>query len=90
MKSPTLNDVYKKAPREQREQLAQFRATHPQKQLVIEGGTWWYLAGGQGEKAMVFLPGGLGLGEAWFQIITAFEQEYRTIAPTYPPVATMR
>jgi 3-oxoadipate enol-lactonase len=74
----------------QLETLLQFRRDHLLKHLPIHGVDWSYLAGGLGQEAIVFLPGGLGLAEAWFQMITAFERDYRTLAVTYPPVSTMK
>ena len=87
----TLPDrLYKRVPAAQQETLLHFRDGHPQKHLRVQEADWLYLASGVGKEAIVFLPGGLGLAEAWFQMIMAFDQEYRTLAVTYPPVSTMK
>ncbi len=84
------NNYYRHVQKEQLERLVRFRSDHPQKRLAAGEAEWTYLSGGQGSQAVLFLPGGLGLAEAWFQIISAFDREYRTIAVTYPPVSSMK
>jgi len=89
MKKDTFEKIYKKVPQDQREQLRSFRSTHPYKHLTVAGTNWEYISCGRGEESLVFLAGGLGIGEAWFQPIMAFENEYRVITPTYPPTTTI-
>jgi maspardin len=90
METTFSKKFYRHVPLSQQEDLLQFRAAHGVKHLAIQGVDWPYLSGGQGHETIVFLPGGLGLAEAWFQMITAFDQEYRNLAVTYPPVSTMK
>jgi pimeloyl-ACP methyl ester carboxylesterase len=82
--------IYKHVHPEQINTLLRFRAGHPHKHLLVQGVDWSYLDGGGGQESIVFLPGGLGLAEAWFQMITTFDRDYRTLAFTYPPVSTMK
>lgn len=89
MENATFDKIYKNVPREQKEQLLRFRSTHPYKHLTVETNIWQYIFCGQGKEALTLLAGGLSIGEAWFQIILALEQEYQIIAPTYPPATTM-
>jgi len=70
-------------------QLERFRATHPFKVLAVDDVTWRYISCGQGQEAILLLPGGTGFGEGFFRYILALEAEYRIVSPMYPPVATM-
>jgi pimeloyl-ACP methyl ester carboxylesterase len=66
------------------EELRAFRATHPLKHIAVAGVGWDYLASGEGDQALLLLPGGAMVGEAGFTRISAFEERYRVIAPDYP------
>lgn len=90
MKDKDFDALYRNVPQTQREQLKQFRSTHPYKTITVNGVTWEYISCGKGEESLVLLPGGsFRFGETWFHLITAFENEYRIISPTYPDVPTM-
>jgi pimeloyl-ACP methyl ester carboxylesterase len=69
-------------------ELREFRATHPLKHTAVTGVGWDYIASGEGEEALLLLPGGAMVGEAGFTRIPAFEDRYRVIAPDYPRVST--
>lgn len=81
--------VYKDVPREQREILTRFRATHPARELTLNNIRWRYFSGGQHGPALLMLPGAIGKGEVAFRHILEFEPDYRVIAPDYPPVDTV-
>jgi deazaflavin-dependent oxidoreductase (nitroreductase family) len=70
------------------EELREFRAAHPSKRVAVGGVGWEYLASGEGEDALLMLPGGAMVGEAGFTRIPAFEDRYRVIAPSYASVST--
>src|SRR5215204_2543618 len=70
------------------EELREFRATHPLKHTVVAGVSWEYIASGEGNEALLLLPGGAMVGEAGFTRISAFEDRYRVIAPSYAHVPT--
>ena len=70
------------------EELRQFRVTHPPKHVTVGGVGWNYIASGEGEEALLILPGGAMVGEAGFTRIPAFEDRYRVIAPSYVSVPT--
>jgi hypothetical protein len=42
-----------------RQRLEAFRRTHPYKEIQAAGKTWRYIVGGQGERALLILPGSL-------------------------------
>jgi pimeloyl-ACP methyl ester carboxylesterase len=70
------------------EELRGFRAAHPPRYVTLDGVAWEYVVGGDGEEALLILPGGAMVGEAGFTRIPAFEKRYRVIAPSYAPVPT--
>lgn len=70
------------------EELREFRATHPPKRVTVGGVGWNYIASGEGEEALLLLPGGAMVGESLFTRIPAFEDSYRVIAPSYASVSS--
>lgn len=52
--------------------------------LAAEGLEWRVLQGGQGEQALVFLPGALGSGEIFARQIEAFGKSRRVLVLGYP------
>lgn len=89
-KSAAFDEIYGKVPTEQIARLKEFRLTHPYKQLIVGDTKWEYISCGQGEQTLLLLPGALSVGESTFPLITAFENEYRIIAPSYALSLTMR
>lgn len=81
--------TYKDVPQEQIARWKTFRSTHSEKKQVINGVIWEYISCGQGEETLLLLPGGTGIGQAFFILIMGFEKEYRIISPLYPIVITM-
>lgn len=88
-KRAAFEQIYAKVPREQVARLKEFRLTHPYKQLTMGDTKWEYISCGQGERTLLLLPGALSIGESTFPFITAFENEYRVIAPSYALSLTM-
>jgi lipase len=78
-----LDEIYAKVPAEQVARLKEFRLNHPYKRLTVGGTQWEYISCGQGDSALLLLPGALSAGESTFPLIEAFEKEYRIIAPSY-------
>lgn len=89
MKEAAFDRIYRHVPAERREQLRQFRATHPYKRLTVDGVEWEYIACGEGEEALLILGGGMTTGEASFNTIMKTEGKYRVVSPSYPPVGKM-
>lgn len=71
------------------DRVRRFREEHPLKQAVISGQEWEYIAAGQGERALLLLPGALGVADSTWITLPHFEPRFRVIAPTYAPVLTM-
>jgi pimeloyl-ACP methyl ester carboxylesterase len=70
------------------EELRAFRTTHPLRLTTVAGVDWNYIASGEGQEALLILPGGAMVGEASFTRIPAFEENCRVIAPSYASVST--
>lgn len=83
-KSAAFEQIYEKVPPEQVARLKEFRRTHPCKQLIVGDTRWEYISCGRGDQTLLLLPGALSVGESTFPLISAFENEYRIIAPSYP------
>src|SRR6185369_3567068 len=81
--SAEFDEIYAKVPAEQVARLKEFRLTHPYKQLIVGDTKWEYISCGHGEQTLVLLPGALSVGESMFPLISAFENDYRIIAPSY-------
>ena len=81
--------IYAKVPAEQVERLKEFRRAHLYKRLLFGDTEWEYISCGRGEQTLLLLPGALSIGESTFPLITAFESEYRIIAPSYALSLTM-
>jgi len=76
-----IRNTHAEVPQGQRDRLFGFRATHPYRAFDVDGTTWRYLACGEGERALVFLPGAFLKADMWFNQILALERDYRIIAP---------
>jgi pimeloyl-ACP methyl ester carboxylesterase len=87
--SAAFDAIYAKVPAEQVGRLKEFRRAHPVKRLISGETEWEYISCGRGEQTLLLLPGALSIGESTFPLITAFENEYRIIAPSYALSLTM-
>ncbi|HEY45528.1 MAG TPA: alpha/beta hydrolase [Anaerolineae bacterium] len=85
----SVNRGYEGVPQEQIERLLKFRSEHPGKHINVAGVAWEYISCGRGTETLLLLTGGLRVAEASFGFIQMFEDAYRVIAPTYPPLTTM-
>jgi pimeloyl-ACP methyl ester carboxylesterase len=85
----SFEEIYATVPAEQVSRLEEFRRTHPLKRLAFAGVQWEYIACGRGDQVLLVLPGALSVAESTFPLITAFENEYRIVAPSYALSQTM-
>ena len=69
--------------------LDSFRSL-PLKSLHHEGLQWKYLTLGEGEESILFLHGMAGSYDIWWQQILAVKSQYRIVAVTYPPAASLK
>ena len=77
----SFDEIYRDAPAEQRQLLYGFRANHPYKEMDFDGTRWRYIACGQGDKALLFLPGGFLAADMYFHAVLALEKTHRIIVP---------
>jgi hypothetical protein len=61
------------------EELREFRTTHRPKRVSVDGVGWEYIASGDGEEALLILPGRTMVGGGRFY--PAFEGRYQVIEP---------
>ncbi len=69
--------------------LAAFRSAHAPQTLDVGGDIWNYIAFGQGDETILFLHGMTGAADIWWLQMQAFQDDYRMISLTYPPVDTL-
>jgi aminoacrylate hydrolase len=84
-----FDEIYRKVPIEQKEELQHFRSTHPFKRITIDGHNWDYLCSPARKETILFLVGGLRYAEFAFRHIMALEEDYRVIVPSYGSVPTI-
>ncbi|HEX7182568.1 MAG TPA: alpha/beta hydrolase [Thermoanaerobaculia bacterium] len=84
-----MTNLYRDVPAEQVETLRSFRAEHPYRRTTLRGIPWEHIVAGEGERALLLLPGALGTGESNWQSVLHFSPRYRVVSPTYAPVSTM-
>jgi len=88
-KTRLLAKIYKDVPAAELEDFQRFRAENPPRTAEIGGTTWSWLAGGTGDRALLFLPGAQGTPESVSLNISHFAPRFRWLSPSYPPVPTM-
>lgn len=71
------------------DKLYHFRSEHPRVQIDHQGVRWEYITGGAARQVLLILPGAFRCAESAFDTISLFEETYRIIIPTYPPVLTV-
>lgn len=77
----SFDAIYKDVPAEQKQLLQDFRANHPYRELDVDGTPWRYIACGQGDKALLFLPGGFLAADMYFHAVLALKETHRIIMP---------
>ncbi|TLN06507.1 alpha/beta hydrolase, partial [bacterium] len=71
------------------DELHQFREEHASLHTDYQGIQWEYITGGGGSQVLLILPGAFRRAESAFHFIRLFEDTYRIIAPSYPPLSTV-
>jgi len=62
-----------------------FNKTYPVESKQIDGLTFKYRLGGNGEKTLVLLIGGLGISDVFYNHFTAFAESFTVLTFDYPP-----
>ena len=86
MASSEFAKLYAALPSAQRQFVEEFRATHSQKSLVVAGTPWSYFDSQGDRPVLLLLHGGFAAFDMWIHQIVEFEEDYRVIAPTCPPL----
>ena len=76
--------LYREIPEAQRERLRAFWWAHPYRSLTLDGIAWRYLAGGEGQRLVLLLPGGHLPAQFWFAVQDELERECRVLALDAP------
>src|SRR5512135_1174913 len=84
MALPSFEKIYAGVDPEQVQELIDFRNTHPYMSFQSNGMTWCYQQDGSGERAILFLAGGVQYGEGWFRYLGHFKDRARVLTLTYP------
>lgn len=86
----SFDDIYQIAPLSGVRRLTAFREAHPSRTMEKEGMNYRVWDLGHGERAMVFIPSGMGHGEIWFPYLTDLCVDVRCIAFSLPECKSMQ
>ncbi len=84
MSLPLFETIYAGIATEQVKELVDFRNAHPCLAFQSNGLTWRYQRDGNGDRAILFLAGGIQCGEGWFRYMNYYRDRFRVLAVTYP------
>ncbi len=84
----SLADLYAGVDEATVQSLVDFRARGVST-LEVNGASWTYYAGGQGPRAILFLHGMAGAYDIWWQQLSGFEEDFRVVSVTYPPLHSL-
>ncbi len=84
-----FDELFSKVKADKAASLKTFRQNHPLRQIDVDGASWEYVAFGQGDETILFLHGMTGAYDIWWQEMEAFQDRYRVVSVTYPPVDTL-
>ena len=92
MANTRIERFYSAIPSAQKEFIENFRESHVEKSLRVDGVTWKYFDLGKGGDTLLLLHGGYVGFDMWIHQIVEFEKNYRVVAPTCPvlPNAKMK
>lgn len=85
----TFDTHYAHVTEEQREGLRHFRDRHPEQTVIANATQWTYLTAGNKGDVLLWLVGGLKMADAAWRSIPLLSDQFRVIAPNYPPLPTM-
>jgi pimeloyl-ACP methyl ester carboxylesterase len=84
--NPKISRFYKDVPETSIKVLQEFQERYPYQEIALDGRTWRYIDSGAGEEALLIPAGGTTIAEVSFNSISHFAQNFRVIAPDYPPI----
>ncbi|MGG5316100.1 alpha/beta fold hydrolase [Enterococcus sp. AZ072] len=66
------------------DKIGSFLDTHEYESIKLSNAIFTYLLCGKGNSTLVFLDGGLGTSEIWFEYIDYFENDYQVLTFVFP------
>lgn len=66
------------------QKISHFINTHEYKELKVSNTLFRYLLCGEGKRTLIFLDGGMGTSEAWFEYINFFEEKFQILTFPFP------
>ena len=72
--------------------LQEVQALYPARELIVDGVRWQLRDTAPGSEAvpLVLLPGALGTGDVFYQLLAALGAEHRLLSLTFPPLPSAR
>jgi pimeloyl-ACP methyl ester carboxylesterase len=71
-----------------RDGLQEFRVRYPNRKRMVSGLPWNYRVCGEGPRALLMLPGGLG-NDLAFGLVAGLVSRFRVVYPAYPVVQSL-
>ncbi len=88
--NPKIAKLYQDVPEESLRRLQAFRERYPYRTITIKGRQWQFIDTREGETALFIPAGGTTIAEVSFMSLEHFAQQYRVIAPDYPPIDNLK
>jgi len=89
MENPKIAKYYRDVPADLVKGLEDFRRRYPYQSRRMRSHTWRFIDTGKGKEVLVVMAGGTSIAEVSYQSISHFAEQYRVIAPDYPPIGNM-
>ena len=88
--NPKIAKLYEDVPQESLKRLQAFRERYPYQTITLGGRQWNFIDSGEGENSLFIPAGGTSIAEVSFNSLQHFAQQYRVIAPDYPPIGDLQ
>ncbi len=88
--NPKIAKLYKDVPEKSLRRLQEFRQRYAYQTIALGGKQWRFIDSGAGKAALFIPAGATAIAEVSFNSIEHFAQQYRVIAPDYPPVGQIQ
>jgi len=88
--NPKIAKLYQDVPEESLRRLQAFRERYPYQTMRIQGRQWRFIDTRESETALFIPAGGTTVAEVSFMSLEHFTQQYRVIAPDYPPIDNLK
>jgi len=88
--NPKIAKLYQDVPEESLRRLQAFRERYPYRTITIKGRQWQFIDTQVNETALFIPAGGTTVAEVSFKSLEHFAQQYRVIAPDYPPIDNLK